>query len=40
MNSFGKFDGIVGQFRGNAQITGYHQFVVDANDPFQKGFLI
>ena len=38
--SIGKFDGIVGQFRGNAQITGYHQFVVDANDPFQKGFLI
>jgi len=36
----GKFDGIVGQIRGSAQITGYHQFVVDANDPFQKGFLI
>ena len=38
--SIGKFDGIVGQVRGNAQITGYHQFVVDANDPFQNGFLI
>ncbi|MBW1788181.1 MAG: proline racemase family protein [Deltaproteobacteria bacterium] len=38
--SIGKFDGIVGQVRGNAQITGYHQFVVDAKDPFQKGFLI
>ena len=38
--SIGKFDGIVGQFRGNAQITGYHQFVVDDNDPFPKGFLI
>ena len=36
----GKFSGIVGQVRGNAQITGYHQFVVDAADPFQKGFLI
>jgi proline racemase len=36
----GKFEGIVGQVRGTAQITGYHQFVVDANDPFQKGFLI
>ncbi|MDY6792241.1 MAG: proline racemase family protein [Thermodesulfobacteriota bacterium] len=36
----GKFKGIVGQVRGNAQITGYHQFVVDAHDPFQKGFLI
>ncbi len=38
--SIGKFSGIVGQVRGNAQITGYHQFVVDSNDPFQKGFLI
>ena len=38
--SIGKFSGIVGQVKGNAQITGYHQFVVDANDPFQKGFLI
>jgi proline racemase len=38
--SIGEFAGIVGQVRGNAQITGYHQFVVDANDPFPEGFLI
>ena len=38
--TIGKFDGVVGQFRGNAQIIGYHQFVVDSNDPFPKGFLI
>ncbi|MCB2147378.1 MAG: proline racemase family protein [Deltaproteobacteria bacterium] len=38
--SVGKFDGIVGQVRGNAQITGYHQFVVDAHDPFPEGFLL
>ena len=38
--SIGKFNGIVGQVRGNAQITGYHQFIVDDDDPFQKGFLI
>ncbi|RLC08750.1 MAG: hypothetical protein DRI24_22865 [Deltaproteobacteria bacterium] len=38
--SVDKFAGIVGQIRGNAQITGYHQFVVDDNDPFPKGFLI
>ena len=38
--SVGKFAGIVGQIRGNAQITGYHQFVVDDNDPFPEGFLI
>ncbi|MBT8371315.1 MAG: proline racemase family protein, partial [Deltaproteobacteria bacterium] len=38
--SIGKYSGIVGQIKGNAQITGYHQFAVDANDPFPKGFLI
>ncbi len=38
--SIGKFAGIVGQIRGHAQITGYHQFVIDANDPFPQGFLI
>ncbi|MGA6925877.1 MAG: proline racemase family protein, partial [Desulfosarcina sp.] len=38
--SIGEFDGIVGQVRGNSQITGYHQFVLDANDPFPEGFLI
>lgn len=36
----GPFDGIVGQIRGNAQITGYHQFVVDSKDPFPKGYLL
>jgi proline racemase len=36
----GPFDGIVGQVRGNAQIIGYHHFVVDANDPFPRGFLL
>jgi proline racemase len=38
--SIGKFSGMIAQIRGNAQITGYHQFVVDNNDPFPKGFLI
>ena len=38
--SIGKFGGIVGRVRGNAQITGYHQFVVDSADPFQEGFLL
>ena len=36
----GPFTGIVGRVRGNAQITGFHQFVVDAADPFPKGFLL
>jgi proline racemase len=38
--SIGEFAAIVGQVRGNAQIIGYHQFVVDANDPFPEGFLL
>lgn len=38
--SVGEFNGIVGQVRGNARITGYHQFVVDATDPFPEGFLL
>jgi proline racemase len=36
----GEYSGIVGQVRGNAQITGFHQFVVDASDPFPEGFLL
>lgn len=38
--SIGRFEGVVGQVRGNAQITGYHQYVIDATDPFKLGFLI
>ncbi|MDJ0784874.1 MAG: proline racemase family protein [Desulfosarcinaceae bacterium] len=38
--SIGEFNGIVGQIRGNAQITGYHQFVVDEADPLPEGFLL
>jgi proline racemase len=36
----GEFDGIVGQIKGSAQITGYHQFVIDSRDPFDIGFLL
>ncbi len=38
--TIGDYPGIVGQFRGNAQITGYQQFVVDGADPFPHGFLL
>jgi proline racemase len=38
--AIGAFAGIVGQVRGSAQITGYHQFVVDPDDPFPEGFLL
>jgi proline racemase len=36
----GSYDGIVAQIRGNAQITGYHQFVRDPHDPFPDGYLL
>ena len=36
----GDYDGIVAQIRGNAQITGLHQFVVDPLDPFPEGYLL
>ena len=36
----GEFEGIVARIQGNAQITGYHQFVVDEQDPFPEGFLL
>jgi proline racemase len=31
---------VVAEVRGSAQITGIHEFVIDSNDPFQKGFLL
>ena len=36
----GDLEAIVGRIRGSAQITGYHQFILDDRDPFNKGFLL
>ena len=36
----GDLEGIITRVRGNAQITGLHNFVLDANDPFPEGFLL
>jgi len=36
----GNFKGIVGRIRGNAQITGFHQFTLDGSDPFPQGFML
>ncbi len=38
--TIGEFSGIIGQIRGSATITGFHQFALDPNDPFQQGFLL
>ena len=31
---------VVAEVRGSAHITGIHEFIIDAKDPFQKGFLL
>jgi proline racemase len=31
---------VVAEVRGSAHITGRHEFIIDARDPFQKGFLL
>ncbi|MGD2097575.1 MAG: proline racemase family protein [Desulfobacterales bacterium] len=31
---------VITEVRGSAQITGIHEFIIDAKDPFQKGFLL
>ena len=36
----GKQSAVVAEITGNAQITGYHQFVLDENDPFPEGYLL
>ncbi len=38
--TIGGLEGIVARVRGNAQITGLHNFVLDAHDPFPEGFLL
>ncbi len=36
----GGIKAVVTEVRGSAQITGIHEFIIDAKDPFQKGFLL
>jgi proline racemase len=36
----GDHRGIIGRIKGSATLTGYHQFVIDPEDPFQQGFLL
>lgn len=35
-----RYKAIVPEISGSAWITGFHQFVLDYNDPFKQGFLI
>jgi proline racemase len=36
----GDLKAVIAEIRGNAHITGIHEFVLDACDPFPEGFLI
>ena len=36
----GPFPAVVTQVRGSAHVTGWHTFVLDADDPLPDGFLI
>ena len=34
----GEFKAIVPKVTGRAYLTGFHQYVLDPDDPFQEGF--
>jgi proline racemase len=36
----GDLEGVIVEIRGSAHITGIHEFILDPQDPFPKGFLI
>lgn len=36
----GDHPAVVAEIRGDAQITGYHEFVLDPRDPFPEGFIL
>jgi trans-L-3-hydroxyproline dehydratase len=38
--SFGPHDAVIPEVEGSAHITGEHRFVIDPEDPLQKGFIL
>lgn len=38
--AIGEFAAVIARIKGSASITGYHQFVVDEQDPFPQGFIL
>ncbi len=36
----GPYPAVIARVEGSAQISGYHEFVVDSRDPFPRGFLL
>jgi len=37
---FGPYDAVVPEVEGSAYITGRHEFLIDPEDPLQKGFIL
>ncbi len=37
---FGPFKGVIPEVKGNASITGQHEFLIDPHDPFKHGFFL
>jgi proline racemase len=38
--TIGDMPGVIAEIRGSAHITGIHEFIMDADDPLQEGFLL
>ena len=38
--TFGPYDAVIPEVEGSAYITGRHEFLVDPDDPLQKGFIL
>ena len=37
---FGSYDAVIPEVRGTANITGVNEFLIDPDDPLQKGFIL
>jgi proline racemase len=36
----GEYPAVITEVEGSAHLTGYHQFILSADDPISTGFLI
>jgi trans-L-3-hydroxyproline dehydratase len=40
VTKFGKYNSVIPEVKGNAYITGKHEFVIDPDDPLKDGFIL
>ncbi|NNF22811.1 MAG: proline racemase [Saprospiraceae bacterium] len=38
--NYGGFEGVIPRVRGNAHVTGQHEFMIDPKDPMRNGFIL